>query len=96
MNDAIRLTVVIVVGIIINYVQVLVVLEGRLQQLNFLVTFHTFAFCIGLGFFVAIGLIQFGHLVYSLFVLHLHLVLEFELMQHFGDLLRVERCVRLD
>lgn len=62
-----------------------VTLESSLKKLYFLVTLDTLDIGICAAFLIAVGLIQFGHLLDGLFVLVLDLQLELELLQHSRD-----------
>ena len=90
------LTVLIFIRYSINDVQVLISFKSRLQELDLSVTFYSLCLGVRLGFLIAVGLIQLGHFINSLLVLHLDLQLEFQLMQHTRDLRRSNGSISLN
>lgn len=81
---------------VVEDVEILVTLEGGLEELNLAFALDLFGLCVRARLLIAVGLVEFGHLIDTLLVLHLNLEFEFELMKHAGDLFRSVWGVGLD
>ena len=76
--------------------EILIPLERTLQQLDLALALDALGLRVLPALLVAVGLVELGHLIDRLLVLHLDLQLELELVQHLADLGRGQRRVGLD